>query len=366
MREYGRIAPTFWTRGTGKSLRGDHVAQLVALYLMSAPGANMAGLFYVPLVQIAHEIGAPLEEVEAAIARLHEGPPQGPSQGPYEGVRNGFLVYSEGAETVFVRTMARRQLGLDDGERLKEGDNRCKHVVRLMKECSDPLILQAFWEEYRETFHLPDPWWNKALTKVLGKPLRSQAQAQAQAQTSGGDVADAPGPADAEAPTEVVDSEPEQPPDSKPRPAAAKQQALKPTEQVALGWERWTKLYASSRRRYGQYSRAPEDGKVMKRVTEHARSLGLEELRLRNEPQTDLEMVVRELLDHWFKAYLRDDGDRDFLSTHRHGLKWLPQDIPKYGTPWSRDRTIDPADVEAAKADFEATRDEAVDATRCA
>ena len=44
MRDYAKIRPVFWTRGTGKKLRGDPEAQVVALYLMSAPLSHMTGL----------------------------------------------------------------------------------------------------------------------------------------------------------------------------------------------------------------------------------------------------------------------------------------------------------------------------------
>lgn len=174
MRDYGRIAPTFWTRGTGKSLRGDSTAQLVALYLMTAPTANMIGLYYLPVQTIAHDIGSPLEGAWKALRRLIEG---------------GLCSYSEGSETVFVRTMARRQLGLEPGEGLQPRDKRIGGIVRLMHECSDAALLQAFWTEYRAAFHLPEPWWTEAPSEALASPLegpsmplRSQDQDQEQEQ----------------------------------------------------------------------------------------------------------------------------------------------------------------------------------------
>lgn len=171
--------------------------------------------------------------------------------------------------------------------------------------------------------------------------------------TSGGCGSDEPEPAPADSTAEG--NEPGQDSESKPPPPEPKpkqpmtermkQQALKPGEQAMLGWERWTTLYASSKRGYGEYVRHPEDGKAMKRVVSHAKDVGLGELRRRNKPQSGLDAVMLQLLDHWFKAYLRDDGDRDFLANHCHGLRWIAHDIPKYGTPWSKDRTVDQSDV---------------------
>ncbi len=166
MRDFGKVAPTFWTRGTGKAMRGHPEAQLVALYLMSAPGANMIGLFYCPLPTIAHDTGLPLEGASKGLARACEG---------------GLCTFDKGSETVFVHTMARRQLGLEEGEALSPKDNRVKGIVRMLRECDNSLLLQAFWEMYHVTLCLPEPWWTQHDMKPLAshsegpsKPLRSQ------------------------------------------------------------------------------------------------------------------------------------------------------------------------------------------------
>jgi hypothetical protein len=44
MRDYAKIAPQFWIGSTGK-----------------APHANMLGIYYLPPIFIAHEIGIPLK-----------------------------------------------------------------------------------------------------------------------------------------------------------------------------------------------------------------------------------------------------------------------------------------------------------------
>jgi len=40
MRDYAKVSPRFWIGNTGKQLRSDPDAQVVALYLMSNPHAN--------------------------------------------------------------------------------------------------------------------------------------------------------------------------------------------------------------------------------------------------------------------------------------------------------------------------------------
>ena len=151
MRDYGKVVPTFWTRGTGKELRGHPEAQIVALYLMSAPSSNMIGLYYLPVETIAHDTGLPFEGASKGLRRASEG---------------GFCTYHDASEMVFVHTMAPRQLGLEDGEALKPKDNRAKAVLKLMRECGCVDLLSAFYAMYRERLGLPEPWWD-----VSGKPL---------------------------------------------------------------------------------------------------------------------------------------------------------------------------------------------------
>ncbi len=70
MRDYAKVAPTFWSRGSGKKLRGDPDAQVLALYLVTCPAANMTGVFRLPLSTICHDTGLTAEHAIAALGRL--------------------------------------------------------------------------------------------------------------------------------------------------------------------------------------------------------------------------------------------------------------------------------------------------------
>ena len=68
MRDYARISPRFWTGKTGKQIKehsSDHVA--VALYLLSSPHSNMIGLYYLPILYIAHESGVSEPRVKGVL-----------------------------------------------------------------------------------------------------------------------------------------------------------------------------------------------------------------------------------------------------------------------------------------------------------
>ena len=165
MRNFGLIGWTFWTRGTGKALRGDKDAQLLAIYLSTCQNANTIGLYYIPIVTIAHEIGLTIDETEKALARA---------------LQEGFALYERGSETVFVRSLARIRLGLEPGGRIQENDNRHASIIRLMHEVDNPAMLQAFWDEYHETLRLPEPWWNEPLASPFPSPLQAPCKQEAE------------------------------------------------------------------------------------------------------------------------------------------------------------------------------------------
>lgn len=161
MRDYGVISPKFWIGETGKALRGNAGAQVLALYLMTSPHANMIGVFHCPVLYMAHETGLGMEGASKALQSLIEAE---------------FCTFEEGSETVFVHRMAAYQVG----EELKSGDNRIKAVARELASVSNPQLRQAFTDRYGVAYHLVQETEKKAPSK----PLRSQEQEQEQEQDS--------------------------------------------------------------------------------------------------------------------------------------------------------------------------------------
>jgi len=367
MRDYGIVAPTFWTRGTGRSIRGDHVTQLVAVYLMTAPGANMAGVFNVSAAQISNDIGASVEDVERAIVRLHEneGPSEGGPQGPRKALRrgitegrggfgSGFLVWSNLEDMVFVRTMCRRQLGIEKGECLKPKDNRITHIVRLVKQCSDPLILQAFHDEYRKTLHLPKPWWTgddeegpseggpqgprKALRRVLGS--QDQDQDQDQKEREGKPHASELIPSQPE-PDDTVSTEEPSPPLSLASPSKTQKQtqtkALKPKSALTikrfmpLAWETF---HAAHERHHGAYVEVEGDKGAMAKVASRVRiDLGkaIEAGKVTDDGNGSVEAAAKRWLDVFWKRYMENPGLNDRLNHLGHPVRSAPGDLNGFG-----------------------------------
>lgn len=163
MRDYGAVSPQFWIGKTGKGLRGDPHAQLLALYLMTCPHATMIGVFHCPVVYMAHEIGLPFEGASKALRSLIEA---------------GFCQFDEETDEVFVVRMAAFQIG----ERLDAKDNRCKSTAREYEKIQSSSMRAAFHATYSVAFHLPRLEKTQSPFEAPSKTLRSQEQEQEQEQ----------------------------------------------------------------------------------------------------------------------------------------------------------------------------------------
>lgn len=148
MRDYGIISPQFWIGRTGKSLRGNLPAQVIALYLMTSPHANMIGVFYCPLDYMAKETGIPLQGAYKALRSLIDG---------------SFCQFDEATEEIFVKRMAAFQIGVS----LDIKDNRCKGVAKELDKVTSVKLQHEFHAIYCEAFHLAFP--AEKATPVLEK-----------------------------------------------------------------------------------------------------------------------------------------------------------------------------------------------------
>lgn len=165
MRDYGIVSPKFWIGQTGKGLRGNPEAQVLALYLMTSPHSTMTGVFHCPILYMAHETGLSMEGASKALASLIEA---------------GFCEYEEASETVFVIRMAAYQIG----ESLKPGDKRVIGLRREVDRMPESRMKQRFMEVYGVPFALLDPAKNDSPSQGACKPHRSQDQEQEQEQDS--------------------------------------------------------------------------------------------------------------------------------------------------------------------------------------
>lgn len=136
MRDYGLVTPSYWTGPTGRQIRAmGQAAQLVGAYLLTAPGSNMIGLYYLPLVILGHETNCSVEEARQILAALSS---------------IDYAYYDEGQETVWVKNMAFYQVG----ETVETRDNRWPAIIREVLAFSSSPFYARFLEVYGEPFHL--------------------------------------------------------------------------------------------------------------------------------------------------------------------------------------------------------------------
>jgi hypothetical protein len=166
MRDYAKVSPQFWIGTTGKALRSAGLeAQLVALYLLTNPHANMLGLYYLPKLFISHETGLPMEGASKGLARCIEAQ---------------FCSYDTATEMVWVHEMAAYQVG----EQLAELDKRCAGIQNEYDSLPQNPFLQGFFDRYVGAFHMrksraPEPQ-NPSPSEAPSKPHRSQEHEQEQ------------------------------------------------------------------------------------------------------------------------------------------------------------------------------------------
>lgn len=137
MRSFGTVKPTFWNGPSGRAIReaGADV-QLVALYLLTNPHANMIGLYYLPMVFARKELPLAMPQILKSMQALDA---------------LGFASYDTTAEVVWVREMAKFQLG----DELKLEDRRVKGIATLYWDVPPNRFLGEFFDRYAEPFHLP-------------------------------------------------------------------------------------------------------------------------------------------------------------------------------------------------------------------
>ena len=149
MRKYSSITHKFWIGKTGRKLRCDISAKLVAAYLLSCPNNDMTGVFYCPLCQISAETGLPLEAPSVPLPSPFQGPLKGIREALETLQREDFAIYDYESEYVFVKKMALFQIAPE----LKPTDKRVTGIRTAIESMPDN-FKYLFIKEYNECFNL--------------------------------------------------------------------------------------------------------------------------------------------------------------------------------------------------------------------
>lgn len=137
MRRYSIVSPMFWIGSTGKKIKGNKAAQILAMYLITNPHANMIGLYYLPMPLILHETGLSTKDVNSAFSVLSDS-------------SNGFAYYDTENDFVWVPNMARWQIG----KTLSKKDGRHKSVAKEVKKTKRSIFYIELVKKYNKSFNL--------------------------------------------------------------------------------------------------------------------------------------------------------------------------------------------------------------------
>lgn len=129
MRNYSKLSPFFWLKGSGKRLRGDAIAQVVAGYISTGPDANMVGIFFLSLATIATHTGHSLEDVRSALQRISAA---------------GYAHYDFDAELVWIPNHAFFEIG----ESMKKADKRRGKVLAELSQVRGHRFVDDFRRIY--------------------------------------------------------------------------------------------------------------------------------------------------------------------------------------------------------------------------
>lgn len=164
MRKFVMISPNFWVGQTGRELRrAGSTVQLAALYLLSNPLSNYTGLYRLPIIYIANDLGLTLDQVRVALAAIEQ---------------TDFARYDESSEYVWIVEGARHQLG----EHLKASDHKVKFVNKefaaISKSCP---FIRDYFDKYVTSLHLkprkdmPDAVAPLAAAEATAEQVRTPA-----------------------------------------------------------------------------------------------------------------------------------------------------------------------------------------------
>lgn len=136
MRGYSKISPKFWTGESGIKIRELGVdSQIVALYLLTCPHANMIGVYYLPLPYLCHDIGLEEPIITCALDNL---------------ISINFCSYDYTKQYVWVHEMARYQIAAQ----LDPKDKRVKAVNDAFNTLPILSFTCQFYLKYYQAFHI--------------------------------------------------------------------------------------------------------------------------------------------------------------------------------------------------------------------
>lgn len=135
MREYCRISPLFWVKGTGKLMKFNEDARVLALYLMTSPDSTMMGLYFISVQTMSGHLGWKHDRLAVAMSALE---------------KERFAHYDFDAGLVFLPEGARWQMG----RKITGGDKRRRSVENQLETFDHHAFHDMFVRRYGDAYGL--------------------------------------------------------------------------------------------------------------------------------------------------------------------------------------------------------------------
>lgn len=137
MRDYAKVMTRFWSDGSGKAIRDDDEARLLAMYLFTNEHSNMYGLYRLALPTITHELGAqwPAERILKTIETLS---------------KHDIAHYDPTRDLVWLPAGAETQVGAS----MKPTDNKRNGIAKRLERFAQHKFWHAFAARYGDAYHL--------------------------------------------------------------------------------------------------------------------------------------------------------------------------------------------------------------------
>lgn len=137
MRDYAKVMTRFWSDGSGKALRDDDEARLLAMYLFTNEHSNMYGLYRLALPTITHELGKqwPAARILKVIEKLS---------------KHDIAFYDKARDLVWLPAGAETQAGAT----MKPTDKKRNGIAKRLERFAGHQFWHAFAERYGRPYHL--------------------------------------------------------------------------------------------------------------------------------------------------------------------------------------------------------------------
>lgn len=162
MRSYSIMATVFWTKGSGKRIRGHYEAQILFWYLLSGPHSSMTGIYSLNLATVIAESGLSRQAVAKGLRKC---------------AQEKMAFYDEEEELVWVPALSHHQVGLRLGiGKSGEPDKRIRGILRALKPFAGHRFVAEYVRRYGECYSFNHPKIAPLVESMLGKVATQTSQ----------------------------------------------------------------------------------------------------------------------------------------------------------------------------------------------